>query len=55
MIQFILNYAGAPDMLELRTSAAGSDTAAKPPIVVHRDQLQSTLLILLRAAQMEAV
>jgi hypothetical protein len=54
MIQFTLSYAGASDMLELRTSAAGSNTAAKPPLIVRPDDLTSTLLILLRASQMEA-
>ncbi|WP_439671398.1 hypothetical protein AEMCBJ_04280 [Cupriavidus necator] len=50
MIQFILSQSSAPDMVELRSSSVGSDTAAKLPLVVHRDYLQSTLLCLLRAS-----
>ncbi|MNU02025.1 hypothetical protein D3C72_2456070 [compost metagenome] len=50
MIQFVLSQGDAPDTVELRASAVGSDTAAKPPLVVHCDHLQSTLLFLLRAA-----
>jgi len=50
MIQFVLSQSGDPDLVELRSSSVGSDTATKPPTVVHRDHLQSTLLFLLRAA-----
>lgn len=55
MIQFTLNATNDPDVLELRASAIGGDTAAKPPFPVRRDELTSALLTLLRAAQMEAV
>ncbi|CAG2136149.1 hypothetical protein [Cupriavidus numazuensis] len=50
MIQFVLAQGAEPNTVELRTSSVGSDTAAKPPLVVHHDHLQSTLLCLLRAS-----
>lgn len=50
MIQFILSPAADPNMLELRTSGVDSHTAAKPPLIISRDQLAPTLLCLLRAS-----
>jgi hypothetical protein len=52
MIQFAVNVSATdPNMIELRTSGVDGDTAAKPPLIIRRDQLQMTLLCLLRAAQ----
>lgn len=53
MIQFTLNATSDPDTFELRCSAIGSDTAAKPPHLVATRDLVPTLLALLRAARME--
>jgi hypothetical protein len=35
MIRFILKMTDDPDVLELRASAIGGDTAAKPPFIVR--------------------
>jgi hypothetical protein len=51
MIQVILSSNADPEKVEIRSSSVGSDTASKPPFIVHRDQLQATLLMLMRAAQ----
>lgn len=50
MIQFVLAQGADTSTVELRSSAVGGDTAAKPPMVIHVDHLQSTLLCLLRAS-----
>ncbi|WP_009982332.1 hypothetical protein [Burkholderia pseudomallei] len=51
MIAFTLNYSADPEMIELRTGSVDTNLAAKPPLIIRRDQLQMTLLCLLRAAQ----
>ncbi|CAG9247073.1 conserved hypothetical protein [Burkholderia cepacia] len=51
MIQFTLAYAADPEMIELRTGSLDTNLAAKPPLIIRRDQLQMTLLCLLRATQ----
>jgi len=53
VIQFTLNHSADPEMVELRTSGVDSDTAAKPPLIIRRDQLQIALLCLLRASTLE--
>jgi hypothetical protein len=50
MIQIVLSQGVHPNTVEVRSSAVRSDTAAKPPIIVHNDQLAATLLCLLRAS-----
>lgn len=54
-IQFVLAATIDPDVLALRAGAVGGNTAAKPPLLVRRNELEATLMILLRAAQLEAV
>lgn len=54
MIQFTLNKSATdPAAIELRTSGVDSNTAAKPPLVIRRDQLAQTLLCLLQASELE--
>ncbi|MFL9859476.1 hypothetical protein PQR72_27715 [Paraburkholderia madseniana] len=55
MIHFALNLSPSdPDLIELRTGSADTNLAEKPPLVLRRDQLQITLLCLLRASTTEA-
>lgn len=55
MLHFSLNiFPADPDLVELRTGSPDSNLAAKPPLILRRDQLQMTLLCLLRAFEMDS-